>query len=1461
VVQRICAVAVAVVLAVPLSTTPAVADIDLAWNECLSDSGVVSDVSFDCAAFTTSRTLLGHFQPHATIAGFVALEASIDIRVDAPALPPFWHFEPGGCNSSNPVLYDAPPSGACTTIPNPWGPAGGQADAFVTAYSPGFGAPNRARLLLSVVRASSNPFPLTAGDDYFGFRLDFDAPSSAACGGCSTPADIVWSTGTLYSNATGFPADVLTSEYASNHVTVNGGGADMSVLASLTRTSINDQTLALSATGYGIAPGATATLMRSGEADIPAQSPTVQYSGSWIGGLFDVHDRAGGLWDLRVENPGGASDTLHNALELVERFRIVSIDPTSAIANGWITATVHGYGFEQGMVWRLERAGELPISPYTPVISADGRTITGNFELTGKPAGARDVVVGKPDGPFATLPGGFTLFGGDLDLDAVDPGHGANTGQVVLTLRGQGMTPTLSARLFRAGQPDIAGTGIAVSTFGDTARATFDITGRAVGLWSIEIRNGPDGAAQLPNAFAIHAPRSLATVSPAVGGNTATIVLTVTGSGFESGVALSLRSGATVIPGAGLGFATDGLSATATFDLTDRALGPYDVVAQFPFGETRTLPGAFEIRNGLRVLSITPVTGADTAFVSATITGTLFQPGAIATLRGNGMPDIVGVTSAVAADGTSLDATFDLRGKPRGARDVRVTNPDAVFAARAAAFTILSVPRPASIAPTTGFDDDSLVVTITGANFAPPVLVKMIRGASVVFGANTVMPDTGRIRTRFSLQGKPVGLWDIEVTNSGGFTGTLPQALEVRKRLVLNFVSPTIGSDTGPISLLLTGRAFVSGTTVALRRLASPDIPGTGVSVAPDGNSLTASFDLTGKPAGHWDVEVRNPDGQVATIPAGFTISGTPHATAVAPDHGPDSRAILLTVTGSNFSDGAAMRLERSGESPIVATNVTGTVTGTELQGTFDLRDRAVGLWDLVVEQSGVTSTLPQSFEIQPLLSLDSVTPDRMLVDQIATLVIHGRHMTAGATALLRRSGHTDVAGQSATVATDGRSLEASFDATGMARGLWSVVVTNPGGATASLDSSVTVVSAVPEAPLSLLWGACSDATPPGGENVVFDCADLDAMSRLFANFRPTQSVHGAVAFSGVIDLWFDGPLPPFWHLEAGGCNAGNLAISDDRDESVCPAARNETVWGAGGQRSDAFILAYGAGYGGFNRARLLVSVNRASSDPFDLEEGVNYFGFELDFFMGQAADCNGCEVPLNISWSTAVIESPLQAGGEAVALVLYGDSGFPSVAKVNGGVNFATPTRLAEFDTAPAEDGISVTWQFADAGAYSAVSLERRDAGREEWTVVGSYAVTADRTSFVDRDVQPGAAYDYRLVATTRGGAVETFGPITAEAPSANAATFSALSVQPNPMRNHTDIRFTLAREADVKITIVDVQGRERALLVAGRQTTGRHVTRWDGRIEGAAAPAGVYFVRCDLEGRATMKRIHIVR
>ena len=96
----------------------------------------------------------------------------------------------------------------------------------------------------------------------------------------------------------------------------------------------------------------------------------------------------------------------------------------------------------------------------------------------------------------------------------------------------------------------------------------------------------------------------------------------------------------------------------------------------------------------------------------------------------------------------------------------------------------------------------------------------------------------------------------------------------------ISLVVPNSGGNGGPLVTMIQGNGgFLKGAVAKLSRAGQPDIIGSPVSVGGGGALISASFDLTGRAPGSWDVVVTNPDGTSITRTGGFTIT-----TANTPD-------------------------------------------------------------------------------------------------------------------------------------------------------------------------------------------------------------------------------------------------------------------------------------------------------------------------------------------------------------------------------------------------------------------------------------------------------------------------------------------------------------------------------------------------------------------------------------------------
>jgi hypothetical protein len=83
-----------------------------------------------------------------------------------------------------------------------------------------------------------------------------------------------------------------------------------------------------------------------------------------------------------------------------------------------------------------------------------------------------------------------------------------------------------------------------------------------------------------------------------------------------------------------------------------------------------------------------------------------------------------------------------------------------------------------------------------------------------------------------------------------------------------------------------------------------------------------------------------------------------------------------------------------------------------------------------------------------------------------------------------------------------------------------------------------------------------------------------------------------------------------------------------------------------------------------------------------------------------------------------------------------------------------------------------------------------------------------------------------------------------------------------PNPMRDATQIEFTLSRPGPVRLEIFDLRGRRLRQLTDASLEAGRHVVGWNGCTDaGASVPTGMCWAKLTAEGQEIVRRIAVVR
>jgi hypothetical protein len=176
----------------------------------------------------------------------------------------------------------------------------------------------------------------------------------------------------------------------------------------------------------------------------------------------------------------------------------------------------------------------------------------------------------------------------------------------------------------------------------------------------------------------------------------------------------------------------------------------------------------------------------------------------------------------------------------------------------------------------------------------------------------------------------------------------------------------------------------------------------------------------------------------------------------------------------------------------------------------------------------------------------------------------------------------------------------------------------------------------------------------------------------------------------------------------------------------------------------------------------------------------------------------------------------------------------------------------------------IAVTQQsiVATAGANGAISPPGTTlvpCGTDQaYTITPDPGYTINTLTVDSSPVTPAPSYTFTNV-TTAHTIDATFAVVTAV--TAAPTRFALGAVVPNPTRGTMQVPFGLPVPASVHVSIVDLQGRELAVLISGEYPAGWHSAAWNGRTASGQAGAGLYFVRYRQGGHTLMQKFVLAR
>jgi hypothetical protein len=393
-------------------------------------------------------------------------------------------------------------------------------------------------------------------------------------------------------------------------------------------------------------------------------------------------------------------------------------------------------------------------------------------------------------------------------------------------------------------------------------------------------------------------------VDPTSGSAAGGTVITLTGSGFQTGVTVTLGgtlSGTvTLLTGGSLTFvAPAGAAGAAAIVVTNLDATTVTGTGFFTYGVPTPVVTVVNVNTG-------PVAGG----TAITITGTGFESAGVSqptvTIGG------ASATSVSAVNATTITCTTGAA-TVVGPQSVIVTNPNTNSGNLASGYSYVGPnPAPASLNPAIGPQAGGTTTTITGTNFFPGATVT-VAGTAATVGAIT--PTTIVITT--AVAANPNGPATVVVTNNDGNTGTLNNGFVFQGAApTITLLSPNNGPSQGTNTVTITGTNFRTGVTVTIG----------GAPATITFSSLPTTLEVTAPigTAGATTIVVTNTD--LTTGSAGYTYNPAPAITSINPTNGTSGNA--FTITGSNFITGATVLFgaTNAGVVTVSATQITGTV-------------------------------------------------------------------------------------------------------------------------------------------------------------------------------------------------------------------------------------------------------------------------------------------------------------------------------------------------------------------------------------------------------------------------------------------------------------------------------------------------------------------------------------------------------
>lgn len=267
-------------------------------------------------------------------------------------------------------------------------------------------------------------------------------------------------------------------------------------------------------------------------------------------------------------------------------------------------------------------------------------------------------------GKKPTIRGGGNLSA-RLAISSAGPGTGSTAGGTSVTITGSGFTHSASVVFGGAAAPSV--------TYISSTELQAITPAHASGTVSVAVTENPHGqTAILSGGFTYSDSINVSSVSPTSGPTGGGTVVTIKGTGFQSGAIVKFGSAQSTAVMVASSTEVDAMSPAETS-------GTVAITVTDPNSQSSSLPSAFTYTSGPSVSSISPTSGPVTGGTVVTILGNGFESGATVTIG------TTAATSVTFVSSTEIQA--DSPNSTAGTFSVAVTNPDSQTGTLSSAFT------------------------------------------------------------------------------------------------------------------------------------------------------------------------------------------------------------------------------------------------------------------------------------------------------------------------------------------------------------------------------------------------------------------------------------------------------------------------------------------------------------------------------------------------------------------------------------------------------------------------------------------------------------------------------------------------------------------------------------------------------------------------------------------------------